>query len=122
MREIINALCKRTHEIGDILAKNNQPDLAMVMYESAKLSPNYSSYPFKDILAERIKNVQQNVLAFRTPEGGSSSKSPSDLSPPTRIMLASGYGCVGCHQDAAYVSPEASQLEVAEHILQQFKK
>lgn len=83
--------------MGDMLVKSGDWQTAIKIYQNAKLSKNYSSWPFRHFLEKRIANAKTNVKNFQTPLPTQSSKGHLD---PNKILLFnSGYGCVACHQE-----------------------
>jgi hypothetical protein len=74
---------------GDMLVKAGDPETAMKVYRNARYSPEYSSWAYRDVLEDRIRNATENVTAFQ-----------QDNPPPgaPTIMLRSRFACVGCHQ------------------------
>jgi hypothetical protein len=75
--------------LGDMLVKAGQPQTAVVMYRNARLTTEYATWPYRDVLEARITNAASNVEAFRRPEAPPGA--------PT-MMVRSRYACVGCHQ------------------------
>ena len=80
---------------GDMLVKAGDPATAVTMYGNARLTADYGSWPYRQVLEERIAGAAGNVEAFRrqpSPSGGG----PASASPP--MMIQSPYACVACHQ------------------------
>lgn len=75
--------------MGDMLVKSGDPQTAVKIYQNAKLSKDYATWAFKQLLEDRIRRAQQNVAAFQQGNGHS---------PQTTILFNSGLGCVVCHQ------------------------
>ena len=50
---------------GDMLVKAGDPATAVKMYGNARLTPDYATWPYKQVLEERIVNAAANVEAFR---------------------------------------------------------
>ena len=75
--------------MGDMLVKQGDWRTAIKIYNNAKLSQTYTTWPYRNMLENRIQNAKQNVAYFRRDNGNS---------PDTRIMFNSGYGCMACHQ------------------------
>lgn len=78
--------------MGDMLVKQGDWQTAIKIYNNAKLSRTYASWPYRAMLEERISQAKNNVSYF------------NDLKIHTRdktIMFNSGYGCVVCHQSRA---------------------
>jgi hypothetical protein len=74
---------------GDMLVKADDPTTAVTMYRNARLAREYSSWPYRNLLDDRIASATRNVDAFRR----------RDASPdgPT-MMIQSGYACMACHE------------------------
>jgi hypothetical protein len=75
---------------GDMLVKAGDPATAVKMYGNAKLTPDYATWPYKQVLEERIANAAANVEVFRRPNPQPGSRT---------IMVQSTYACMGCHQE-----------------------
>lgn len=75
--------------MGDMLVKQGQWQTAIKIYQNAKLSKEYSSWPFREMLENRMKRAKENVTSFRSDKFVSSDKT---------ILFNSGYGCMVCHQ------------------------
>ena len=65
--------------MGDMLVKQGDWQTAIQIYNNAKLSKNYSVWPYRHLLEERIAKIKTH-------------------SPPPTLLFNSGYGCVVCHQ------------------------
>ena len=77
--------------MGDMLVRKGEPELARKIYANAKLSKSFSSWPFRNALEQRIKNAEKNVEPFR--------KIPlSGEKPGHLLMFNSQYACMACHQ------------------------
>jgi hypothetical protein len=74
---------------GDMLAKAGDPATAVKMYGNAKLTPDYATWPYKQVLEERIANAAANVEVFQRQD---------PLPGAPAIMIRSTYACMGCHQ------------------------
>jgi hypothetical protein len=59
------------------------------MYGNAKLTPDYATWPYKQVLEERAANAAANVEVFRRQD---------PLPGAPAIMIRSTYACVACHQ------------------------
>jgi hypothetical protein len=70
---------------GDVLVKNGQPDAAIRMYENARLSRSYASWPHRDALERRISSARARAERFRTTGDG-------------EMMVDSPLACTGCHE------------------------
>lgn len=75
--------------MGDMLVKAGDWKTAIKIYKNARLSRDYSSWPYKQMLERRIEHAEENVCNFRKEKGDS---------PDTTILFNSGSGCVACHQ------------------------
>lgn len=75
--------------MGDMLVKAGDWQRAIQIYQNAKLASNYSSWPYKKLLEDRIIHAQSNVDSFREEHFIDAKKA---------ILFNSGYGCVACHQ------------------------
>ncbi len=76
--------------MGDMLVKAGDWQTAITIYNNAKLAKNYSSWPYRTLLENRIAHAQENVANFQK----------DYLDPNKTIMFNSSYGCVACHQQA----------------------
>jgi hypothetical protein len=74
---------------GDMLVKAGDPATAVTMYRNARLSPEYASWPYRNLVDDRIANATRNVEAFR--------RRPTPPDGPT-MMVQSRYACMGCHE------------------------
>ena len=74
--------------MGDMLVKAGDVRTGIKIYNNAKLDKSYSSWPYKNMLENRIKNANTNVRNFQKPY----------ISADKTILFNSGYGCVACHQ------------------------
>ena len=76
--------------MGDMLVKQGNPDVARRVYADAKLSKTYETWPYRDVLEERIAQASDNVSIFRKP------------APPGEkrrtMMIESAFACMACHQ------------------------
>lgn len=61
-----------------MLAKNDQRELAIQAYEAAKSHKDFKTWPYKNILENKISNIYTN-------------KKPT-------LMIESAHSCMGCHQ------------------------
>ncbi len=73
---------------GDVLVKQGRADAAKIMYQQAKISPSYSTYPFKNILERNLQNADARAKAFQNP----------DVSQQPEMTNASSAQCMMCHQ------------------------
>ncbi len=59
------------------------------MYRNATLARDYTTWSYRGVLEARLRDADANVAAFRA-------ANPAPGAP--RIMVASRFACVGCHQ------------------------
>jgi hypothetical protein len=59
------------------------------VYANAKLSKTYQSWPFKQVLDDRIAQADENVALFRKEQPGEKTRT---------MMTSSTFACMGCHQ------------------------
>lgn len=85
--------------MGDMLVKSGDWQAAIPIYENARLAKNYSAWPYKFLLDDRIAHAKENVVEFRKNSTGPSKKS---------VLFNSGYGCVACHQRGSVSNSPAS--------------
>ena len=77
--------------MGDMLTKSGDWQTAQKVYALAKRSPDHASWPYRDVLEQRMRDAQANVAALReAPTPGQK--------PATPMMLSSNYSCMACHQ------------------------
>lgn len=74
--------------MGDMLLKNGDVDQAAQIYRIAQLSEDYSSWPYKSVLEERLANLDSLAQQFKT----------GDPESEPEIMFNSTYNCMACHQ------------------------
>jgi hypothetical protein len=72
-----------------MLVKAGEPDLAVSMHANAKLTPDYATWPYRDVLEDRMRNASRYPPLFRQAQ-------PSSAEP--RIMSLTRFNCMGCHQ------------------------
>ncbi len=73
---------------GDVLVKQGRAETAKIIYQQAKLSPSYATYPFKNILERNLENAEARAKAFQNP----------DFSQQPEMTNASSAQCMMCHQ------------------------
>jgi len=76
--------------MGDMLVKQGDWQTGVKIYNNAKLSKNYSTWPYRKMLEARIQNAKVNVANFQQ---------NNKLNPDTTILFSSGNGCAACHQN-----------------------
>ncbi len=76
--------------MGDMLTKQGNWQTAIKIYNNAKLSKTYSTWPYRNMLERRIQNVKKNVGYFQQKNAHSADKA---------ILFNSGNGCAACHQN-----------------------
>ena len=81
--------------MGDMLVKQGDWQLAIKIYNNAKLAKNYASWPFRYLLVSRIQEAKQNVAAFNEPVAMNSA---AVTNPHKTVIFNSGFGCMMCHQ------------------------
>ena len=65
--------------MGDMLVKSGDSETAVKIYQNARLAKNYSAWPYRPMLEQRIADTKAHVK-------------------PKAILFNSGAGCVACHQ------------------------
>jgi len=75
--------------MGDMITKTGDYTTAIKIYELAKSSPNYNTWPFKNVLENRITNAERNTKLFldKTQKGMDNV-----------IINSSGNLCMSCHK------------------------
>ncbi len=77
--------------MGDMLVKSGDWQTAQQIYASARLSPDYGTWKFRQVLEDRIRDAQKNVAPFNAPRNPALKNAP-------QIMVSSSFACVACHQ------------------------
>jgi hypothetical protein len=77
---------------GDMLVKQGRVEDARKIYRSARLSPGYSEWVYKDVLERRIVNANINASRF------AKRAKIFAASGEDEIFVNSSISCVGCHQ------------------------
>jgi hypothetical protein len=75
--------------MGDMLVKSGDWQTGVKIYRNAQLAKNYSDWPYRWLLEDRIAHAQDNVKNFQHDNIGDAKKA---------ILFNSGYGCAACHQ------------------------
>jgi hypothetical protein len=83
-----------------MVVKQGDPETARRVYANAKLSKTYQSWPFKNILDERVVQADENVSRFGSVLDDRAGQPGRDQRPEkTRtMMISSTFACMGCHQ------------------------
>ena len=81
--------------MGDMLVKAGDWRTAQKVYGHARAMHSYPSWPFRNVLEERIREAERNVLLFR---GAGSDR--HEVGGPA-IMLRTRFACTACHQAAS---------------------
>jgi len=75
--------------MGAMLVKAGKPEIAVKVYANARHTPDFASWPYRDVLEDRIRTAATSVEAFRQ----------ENPAPGAPTMLArSRYACMACHQ------------------------
>lgn len=74
--------------MGDMLVKAGEPDVAKIVYANARASETFESWPYRNLLEQRIASADERAAVFN-------SLKPGD--PEPEMMIHSSYGCTGCH-------------------------
>lgn len=80
--------------MGDMLVKSGNWQTARTIYAAAKRSPGYASWPYRQVLEQRIANAQANVERFNEAD-------QPGRNPPVRMMFNSKFSCMACHRQQA---------------------
>jgi hypothetical protein len=75
--------------MGDMLVKSGAPKSARQIYQNAKLSKTYATWPYRAVLEQRMADAESNVEPFRHAQPGEKTKT---------LMVYSAFACAGCHQ------------------------
>ena len=74
--------------MGDMLVKTGDWQTAMAVYANARRSPAYSSWSYRQVLEDRIRDAPGNVERFNATNAGRA----------LPMMFASAFACTACHQ------------------------
>ncbi|QNJ99738.1 hypothetical protein [Dyella telluris] len=77
--------------MGDMLTKSGDWRTAQKVYALATRSPDFTNWPYRDVLEQRMRDAQANVTALNA------ATSPGQK-PATPMMLSSSHACMACHQ------------------------
>lgn len=81
--------------MGDMLVKAGDWQKARTIYAAAKQSSGYASWPYRDVLEQRIADARANIARFNE-------VSRPGVNPPSvRMMFNSTFACMACHQQSA---------------------
>ena len=75
--------------MGDMLVKAGEWQVAQKIYANAKLSKTYADWKYQSVLDERISRAQDNVVRFNAAGGD----------PAARMMIDSEFCCMACHRE-----------------------
>jgi hypothetical protein len=75
--------------MGDMVVKEGDPETGRKLYAQARLSKEYGTWPYRDVLERRIAQASENVAMFRAPPKGEAER---------QIMSQTAFSCMGCHQ------------------------
>jgi len=78
--------------MGDMLVKAGDWQTAQKIYAAARLSDTYAQWKYRDVLERRIADAQANVVPFNRADG-------TGAKTHQRIMIATPFACMACHQD-----------------------
>lgn len=78
--------------MGDMLVKAGQPQVAVKIYNNAKLASNYSQWKYRSVLEARIRQATENVSKFN--------EAVILTQPATEpaMMFRSKFACMACHE------------------------
>jgi hypothetical protein len=82
---------------GDMLVKAGDAKAARRMYENAKLSKTYATWPYREVLESRLEHLEENGNFFRQP--------PAMVPKERRMMFDSPFNCSACHQAGESLPP-----------------
>jgi hypothetical protein len=74
--------------LGDMLVKDGQVATGLQVYRAAQLLPDYSRWPYRAVLEQRIDEAAENAARFNQDPAASG----------RAIMFRSPYSCMACHQ------------------------
>lgn len=77
---------------GDMLVKDGKLVEAKVIYSAAKLTPSYNEWPYKSMLEDRLRDMEQNEKEFNKP------MELVNVHGTKQIFINSEVSCTGCHQ------------------------
>ena len=104
--------------IGDALVKAGDTQTAAVLYNNATLLDSYDSWPYADLLEDRIANIDVNVERFRAAvEPG------TPLDPTETTVSNTSSVCLVCHGGPgyqAYAMPPWVGASADQHVVPEF--
>ena len=74
--------------MGDMLVKAGEPEVAKTVYANARASETFGSWPYRNLLEQRIATADDRAAKFNNLKPGESEP---------EMMIHSSYGCTGCH-------------------------
>lgn len=77
---------------GDMLVKAGKLDEAKTMYEAIRIAPSFQDWPYKELVAKRIAEMELNMTIFNTQQ------KLTALEHDRQMMINSAVSCTGCHQ------------------------
>ena len=87
--------------MGDFLTKAGKKQEAMVAYKNAQHMPSYASWPYKELLEDRIQNIDTNIERFRI-TSEAIQHNPNFVNSytfePKKSMVFNSNNCTVCHQ------------------------
>jgi len=87
-----------------MLVKSGDWRTAQILYRNATLSPDFSAWPYAQVLERRIVEAEANVAAFNAPpptgnDASGQGEPPADVAAGDhRLMIDTRFSCMGCHQ------------------------
>jgi hypothetical protein len=72
--------------MGDLLVKKGDVEAGREIYKLAKTAPTYPSWPYGEVLDNRIEQAVERATAFA-----------AGTKPQPEMMFQSPYACVACH-------------------------
>jgi len=81
---------------GDMLVKKGDTRVARIVYENARLNPDYGKWPYRWLLEDRLENLEANVDRFRAFEPTREAMMAPEVW--RRGIVLNSYPCMICHQ------------------------
>jgi hypothetical protein len=75
---------------GDLLVKQGEVEAAKQVYASARLSPRFEQWPYRQTLEARLANADANVAPFRL--------EPREQPAEKKFITGAAFTCTVCHQ------------------------